>query len=47
MNLRDHPLMTRRSGMKTWPPLWSSAGADKKNWPKGEIGTLQQAWLRE
>lgn len=47
MKLRDHPLMTRRSGVKTWPPLWSSLGVNKKDWPKGEIGTLQQAWLHE
>ncbi len=45
MNFRDHPLMTRTSGMKTWPPRWSSTGRDKKDWPRGEVGTLQQAWL--
>jgi hypothetical protein len=47
MNLRDHPLMTRRSGMKIWPPLWTSTRKDKKDWPKGEVGTLQQAWLHD
>jgi len=47
MNFRDHPLMTRTSGMKTWPPRWSSTGRDKKDWPRGEVGTLQQAWLHK
>ena len=44
---RDHPLMTRRSGMRTWPPLWSSMRGDKSTWPKGEVGTLRQAWLHD
>ena len=47
MNFRDHPLMAYKSCMKTWPPLWSSVGGDKKDWPKGEVGTLQQAWLHD
>jgi hypothetical protein len=47
LNLRDHPLMTRRSGMKTWPPLWSSTGQDRKDWPRGEVGTLREAWLHD
>ncbi len=47
MKFRDHPLMTRRSGVKTWPPRRSSTGRDKKDWPTGEVGTLQQAWLHE
>src|SRR5690349_12878668 len=47
MNFRDHPLMTRTSGMKRWPPRWSSTGRDKKDWPRGEVGTLQQAWLHK
>jgi hypothetical protein len=33
LKFRDHPLMIRRSGMKTWPPRWSSTGRDKKDWP--------------
>jgi hypothetical protein len=47
MAFRDHPLMTRRSGMKTWPPLWTSTRQDKTDWPRGEVGTLQQAWLHD
>ena len=39
MQLRDHPLMTRRSGMRAWPPLWirTNVPSDK---PRGEIGIL-------
>jgi hypothetical protein len=47
MAFRDHPLMTRRSGMKTWPPLWTSTGQDKRDWPKGDAGTLREAWLHD
>ena len=47
MEFRNHPLMTRRSGMKIWPPLWSSTRKDKKDWPNGEVGPLQQAWLHD
>ena len=47
MRFRDHPLMTRRSGAKTWPPQWSSTRRDEKDWPKGEVGTLRQAWLHD
>src|SRR5690242_20853668 len=47
MAFRDHPLMTRRSGMKSWPPIWSSTRKDKTDWPKGEVGTLREAWLHE
>jgi hypothetical protein len=47
MAFRDHPLMTRRSGMKSWPPLWSSTRKDKPDWPKGEVGTLREAWLHD
>jgi len=45
MKLRDHPLMTRRSGMTNWPPLWTSLTRDKSQWPTGEVGILQQAWM--
>ena len=47
MAFRDHPLMTRRSGMKTWPPLWTSTRTDKTDWPKGEVGMLREAWLHD
>jgi hypothetical protein len=45
MKLRDHPLMTRKSGMKSWPPLWTAMTRPKSQWPKGEVGTLQQVWM--
>ena len=47
MAFRDHPLMTRRSGMKSWPPLWTSTRKDKTDWPKDEVGMLREAWLHD
>jgi hypothetical protein len=41
LKLRDHPLMTRKSGFCNWPPIWMT-GLDNNDTPKGEIGTLQQ-----
>jgi hypothetical protein len=42
VQLRDHPLMTRKSGMCNWPPIWTTTRHDQNHEPKGEIGTLQQ-----
>src|SRR5262245_36332914 len=39
MKFRDHPLMTRRSGRKAWPPLWVNVD-DRNDKPRGEIGVL-------
>jgi hypothetical protein len=39
VKLRDHPLMTRKSGMKAWPPIWLNVN-DSRDKPKGEIGIL-------
>jgi hypothetical protein len=47
MHLRDHPLMTRKSGIRTWPPLWSSIHLSTPNKPTGEIGTLKQVLTNE
>jgi hypothetical protein len=47
MQLRDHPLMTRKSGAKAWPPLWTTTRPHKKQKPWGEIGTLEQALMTE
>ncbi len=47
MKLRDSPLVTRKNGIKTWPPPWSSTRRDEKDWPTGEDVTLQQAWLHD
>src|SRR5262245_16690480 len=40
MKLRDHPLMTRKSGMKSWPPHWINTRGDLNDKPRGEIGTV-------
>ena len=44
MMRRDHPFMTRRSGLKNWPPPLTALSAEKKDWPAGEIGTLRRVW---
>jgi hypothetical protein len=46
VKLRDHPRMNRKSGFKTWPPLWTTTRRDQYN-PTGEIGTLQQILMSE
>jgi len=45
MMLRDSPLMTRKSGVKAWPPRWSTAEQDRNDWPVGEVGTLHKVWM--
>jgi len=47
MQLRDHPLMVRKSGFKTWPPLWTTTHHDQNDKPTGEIGTLEQVIVHE
>ncbi len=47
MQLRDHPLMVRKSGFKNWPPLWTTTHHDRNDNPTGEIGTLQQVLTSE
>ena len=39
--LRDHPLMTRKSGLRTWPPIWTTTHHDKNDEPIGEVGILE------
>ena len=46
MKFRDHPLMTRKSGMSAWPPLWISTDASRLR-PKGEVGILMRASKHE
>ena len=46
VKLRDHPLMTRRSGRKAWPPLWVNID-DRSDKPKGEIGVLTRVGVAE
>ena len=47
MELRDHPLMTRKSGVKAWPPMWTTRQPNNKQKPLGEIGILEQALMTE
>ena len=42
LKLRDHRLMTRKSGIKSWPPLWVNSDGDPKYRPRGEVGRLQR-----
>ena len=47
MHLRDHPLMTRKSGFRTWPPAWTTTRHDYDDKPSGEIGTLEEVLVHE
>lgn len=47
MKLRDHPLMTRKSGVRTWPPAWTTTRQDFNDRPTGEIGYLERAMMHE
>jgi hypothetical protein len=42
LKFRDHPLMTRKSGFCSWPPIWTTTHHNQNDKPTGEIGTLQQ-----
>ena len=42
MKLRDHPLMTRKSGYPNWPPKWTTIHRGRDGKPSGEIGTLEK-----
>jgi hypothetical protein len=41
MKLRDHPVMKRKNGFQTWPPLWTTTHHDKDDKPIGEVGILE------
>ena len=41
MKLRDHPMMIRTNGYRSWPPPWKAANQDRDEKPIGEVGTLQ------
>ena len=45
VQLRDHPIMTRKSGVRTWPPIWTTTRLNANDKPTGEIGTLQQVLI--
>ena len=47
MKFRDLPVLERKSGMLLWPPQWASAYRPQQHWPRGEIGTLEDAWMHE
>jgi hypothetical protein len=47
MKFRDHPLLECNNGMTLWPPQWWNEYQDKKQWPQGEIGTLEDVWMHE
>jgi hypothetical protein len=39
--------MTRKSGFRTWPPLWPTTRLDPNDKPTGEIGILEKALMNE
>jgi hypothetical protein len=39
--------MTRKSGLKTWPPLWTATRQDKDDKPIGEVGTLEDIMMSD
>jgi len=41
MKLRDHPMMIRTNGYRSWPPSWTTTHQDRDEKPVGEVGTLQ------
>jgi hypothetical protein len=45
MQLRDHPLMTRKSGSCNWPPRWTTTRPDQDDKPTGEVGVLDEALM--
>jgi hypothetical protein len=45
MTLRDHPLMTRKSGAVVWPPRWTTTHHDWNEQPVGEVGVLEKAMM--
>jgi hypothetical protein len=39
--------MTRKSGICTWPPLWTTIHRDRNDRPRGEIGVLTQVVMND
>ena len=39
--------MTRKSGIKNWPPYLTALSEDKNDWPVGEIGILRRVWKHD
>jgi hypothetical protein len=46
MKLRDHPLMTRQSGIVSWPPQWQCVGHDR-GLVQGELGMLEDVSMHD
>ena len=46
VRLRDHPLMTRKSGTVGWPPLWKCVGNDR-GVVQGEVGMLEDVSMHD
>ena len=45
VQLRDHPRMTRKSGVLTWPPRWTTTRLDVDDCRPGEIGILEHTMI--
>jgi hypothetical protein len=45
MQLRDHPLLVRKSGFCSWPPIWTTTRHDDDDKPTGEVGVLEDALM--
>jgi hypothetical protein len=39
--------MIRKSGFKTWPPLWTTTRLDPNDKPTGEIGILEKVLVND
>jgi hypothetical protein len=47
MKLRDHPVMKRKNGFQTWPPMWTTTHHDKDDKPFGEVGILEDVIMND
>jgi hypothetical protein len=47
MELRDHPLMIRKSGHLIWPPVWTPIDPSRDDKPVGEVGILEDVMMSE
>jgi hypothetical protein len=39
--------MTRKSGLKTWPPVWTATHQNKDDKPIGEVGTFEDVMMSD
>ena len=46
MKLRDHPLLTRKTGTVIWPPQWQCVGPDRRV-VQGELGMLEDVSMHD